>query len=74
MDETRHMRNLAAHGRREPSKSEVMSAIDAIEKYEKFLRSVDMESVKKKVKEHIEEMKTERERRHAEIEAESNND
>jgi hypothetical protein len=33
MDETRRVRNLAAHGRKEPTKEEVITVISAIEKY-----------------------------------------
>jgi len=74
MDETRRLRNLAAHGRRDPSKAEVTKAIEAIEEYEKFLQSVDVEATKPKVRAHIEELQQERERRRAEFEAEASDD
>lgn len=74
MDETRRLRNMAAHGRREPSKKDVSKAIEAIEEYEKYLQSVDIESTREKVKAHLEELESEREMRRAGIEAEQDND
>ena len=74
LDETRRLRNLAAHGRREPSKKDVASAIEAIDEYEKFLQSIEVESVRNKVRAHLEELEQERERRRAEYEANQNTD
>ena len=74
LDDTRRLRNLAAHGRREPFKKDVVNAIEAIEEYEKFLQSVDVESARNKVKVYLEELEREREKRRAEYEAKQNND
>ena len=63
MDETRKLRNLTAHGRKEPTKDEVSKAIDSIEKFEQFLSKVDMSEVKLKVKAQLIEREMERERR-----------
>jgi uncharacterized protein YutE (UPF0331/DUF86 family) len=68
LDETRRLRNLVAHGRKEPSKNDVASAIEAVEEYEKFLQSIDIESARKKVKAHLEDLEREKERRRAEFE------
>ncbi len=46
MDEVRRTRNLAAHGRKEPTRQEVDRAISAIERYEKALEGVDREKMK----------------------------
>ena len=43
LDETRMLRNKAAHGRKEPTKQEVDLAIEAIEEFERFLENVDRE-------------------------------
>lgn len=53
LDETRKLRNLAAHGRSEPSKADVVKAIDAIEEFEKFLSQVDIKSTKKSVNNYL---------------------
>lgn len=54
LDELRRLRNMAAHGRKEPSKDEVAGAINAVEEFEKFLGTVDIEAAKKLVEEYIE--------------------
>lgn len=74
LDDTRRLRNLAAHGRSEPSKKDVSSAIEAIEQYEKFLQSVDAEAVKKRVAEYLEERERERELRRVEYLESQKND
>jgi hypothetical protein len=55
MDEARKIRNLAAHGRKEPTKDDVNSTISAIEKYEAFLNGYDLEQAKAKVQKCYEE-------------------
>lgn len=62
MDEVRHLRNLATHGKKDPTREEVVKAINAIEKYESFLRSLSVEEVRAQVEKRSEE---ERERRQA---------
>jgi len=49
MDETRRLRNVVAHGRKEPTKEEVSSAINAIEEFERFLSTIDIENVRSNV-------------------------
>lgn len=49
MEDVRQLRNLAAHGRKDPTKEEVVKAISVIEKYEKFLDVVDIEQAKETV-------------------------
>ncbi len=46
MDETRRLRNLVAHGRKEPTKEDVVQAISNIESFEKHLSQIDLDSVK----------------------------
>lgn len=70
LDETRRLRNSAAHGRKEPSKEEVSAAIDAIESFEKYLSSIDLTSVKIEVTKYLEEREEERNRRRQEHESE----
>ena len=66
MDETRRLRNLTAHGRKEPTKDEVSKAIDSIEKFEQFLSTIDSSEVKLKVEAHLKERELERKQRLAE--------
>jgi len=51
LDNIRRLRNMAAHGRKDPSTDEVIKAIETIEKFEKFLFSLDIENIKKTVEE-----------------------
>jgi len=67
MDETRRLRNVAAHGRKEPSKDEVANAIDAIEEFEQFLSTVEID----KIKGFVEEKKREEELRQKQQEMEA---
>ena len=53
MEDIRHMRNYAAHGRKDPTIEEVIRAISIAEKYERFLDSIDMEKARKAVAEYI---------------------
>ncbi len=53
LDETRRLRNMAAHGRSEPSKAEVVKSINAIEEFEKFLNGLDVSKIKKNVKKYF---------------------
>lgn len=49
LENTRRLRNLAAHGRAEPTKEDVVSAIAVIEELERFLWQLDLEQVKANV-------------------------
>jgi len=49
MDLVRNMRNMAAHGRQDPSQQEVQDCIGTIEKYEEFLNGLDLESTRRTV-------------------------
>lgn len=60
MDMARQIRNVSAHGRSEPSKSQVKDAIKTIEKVEKYLLSLDMEPIREKAKIAEEEINAER--------------
>ena len=53
LHETRKLRNLAAHGREDPSKESVIEAIQTIEEYEKFLKTVEMDKVRDNVREYV---------------------
>jgi len=46
IDKTRKIRNMAAHGRAEPTQADVKSTIETIEEFEKFLASLDQASIK----------------------------
>lgn len=76
MDETRRLRNLVAHGRREPTKEEVALAISNIESFEKFLSEIDLDAVKGSVAKVRAERETEmariREERERDREMEAN--
>lgn len=67
LDKTRRLRNLAAHGRSEPSKADVAKAIDAIEEFEQFLSNVDLKKIKEKVSEYLSEREKERKQRMLEL-------
>lgn len=67
LDETRRLRNMAAHGRSEPSKADVANAIDAIEEFENFLTQINVKQTQKKVNEYLAERDREREHRLLEI-------
>jgi len=67
LDETRRLRNLAAHGRSEPSKADVARAIDAIEEFEQLLSTVNIEMIKEKVQAYLSEREAEREQRLLEL-------
>jgi len=68
LDETRRLRNMAAHGRSEPSKADVSKAIDSIEEFERFLSKINIETAKNKVSEYLIEREKEREQRRLEFE------
>lgn len=59
MDQTRRLRNTAAHGRKDPTRKEVSDAIHAIEEYETFLNSLDAEKVKTSVAVYLREREEE---------------
>lgn len=61
MDEARQLRNLATHGKKDPAREEVVRAINAIEKYENFLRNVPVDEVRARIEKRIEEEKMRRE-------------
>jgi hypothetical protein len=67
MDEVRHIRNSVAHGRKEPTKQEADKCINVVERYERFLETVDKElakSVVQRIREEREKrVHEERERR-----------
>ncbi len=46
IDEIRQIRNMAAHGQSEPSKSQVKKAIDTIKEFEEYLLSIDVNVIK----------------------------
>ena len=68
VDETRRLRNMAAHGRSEPSKADVSKAIDSIEEFERFLSEVNIEATKAMVSEYLIERENEREQKRLEFE------
>jgi hypothetical protein len=49
LENTRRLRNQAAHGRREPTRDDVVSAVSSIEELEKFLASLNIEETRQKV-------------------------
>jgi len=66
LDETRRLRNMAAHGRSEPTKAEVARAIDTVEAFEKYLSHVDIGIASVNVKNYLEERENERKAKHPE--------
>ncbi|MCP4746324.1 MAG: hypothetical protein GY874_09320 [Desulfobacteraceae bacterium] len=72
LDEARRLRNLVAHGRREPSKADVANTIDSIEEFERFLSNIDIEKTKILVDEYYEAKELEREDRQLEYEEKNN--
>jgi hypothetical protein len=68
MHETRKLRNMAAHGRGEPTKEDVNTAIQAIEEFERLLTTIDTKQVKKKVEEYLKEREGERQLKMKELE------
>ena len=55
LDELRRLRNLATHGRHDPTLEEVTKGIDTVERFEEFLAGVDMVDVKNAVEQRREE-------------------
>lgn len=55
LEEIRKLRNLAAHGRQDPTKEQVAVTIETIEEFEKLLGNVDIESTRETVKKRLEE-------------------
>ena len=53
MEDIRRMRNYAAHGRKDPTKEEVIRAIDIAERYERFLDSINKEKARQAVAQYI---------------------
>ncbi len=60
IDKMRQIRNMSAHGRAEPSKSQVKETIETIEELEKYLLNLDLEPIKQIAKEEQERMQAER--------------
>lgn len=55
IDSMRQIRNMAAHGRSEPSKAQVKETIIGIKEIEEYLNSLNLESIKEKATSAIEE-------------------
>ena len=68
LDETRRLRNMAAHGRKEPSKHEVNEVISTIEEFEKFLCDIDKKDFRVSVQKAINEGKYTKRFRHKKVE------
>lgn len=49
LENTRRLRNQAAHGRAEPTREDVVSAVSSIEELEKFLASLNVDETRQKV-------------------------
>ena len=49
LDNTRRLRNLAAHGKVEPTREDVVAAVSTIEEMEQFLSSLDLDRTKEQV-------------------------
>ena len=62
LDESRRLRNMIAHGRKDATKSDVEKAIEAIEEFEKFIANIDLDKTKQDVITIIEEEKKNREK------------
>lgn len=60
LENTRRLRNLAAHGRAEPTREDVSAAIIAIEELERFLGTLDVEATKEVVAKARERRESER--------------
>ncbi|MBX3650639.1 MAG: hypothetical protein KF771_04645 [Burkholderiales bacterium] len=60
LDNTRRLRNMAAHGRAEPTREDVIAAISTIEELERFLASLDIENTKRQVAFALKKRKSER--------------
>lgn len=73
-EDSNHNHVIHRMARSEPSKKDVSSAIEAIEEYEKYLQSVDIEAIKKNVASYLEEREREREIRRAEYQEREKND
>lgn len=59
MDNVRRLRNLAAHGRKDPTKDDVIRCIASVEKYERFLDSLDKDKIRQTVQKYNEEKRKE---------------
>lgn len=71
LDETRRLRNMAAHGRKEPSKHEVNEAINTIEEFEKFLGAIDADDFRLQMQKAIDERNHAERLRREKMEAEN---
>jgi hypothetical protein len=60
LDEIRRTRNLAAHGRQDPTKDDVITAINTIDEFDKLLGNVNIKNIKATVKKRLEEEEEER--------------
>lgn len=61
LDEARRIRNLAAHGRKDPTQEDVREVIKIVEKYESFLNNLDIDEVKETVEKRLIERELEKE-------------
>lgn len=60
LDEMRMIRNQAAHGRQDPTKEDVVAAINTVDEFEKLLGNINIKSIKPIIKKRIEEDEEER--------------
>jgi len=54
IDKIRKIRNMAAHGRGDPTKTDVKATIKTIEEFEKYLETLDKETIKEYAKNEME--------------------
>ncbi len=66
LEEARRLRNLVAHGRKEPTKEDVENAIKAIEEFERFVTKIDLDEAKRNAETALREREEEFTRRRAE--------
>ncbi|WP_017216327.1 hypothetical protein [Pseudoalteromonas sp. NJ631] len=71
MHETRKLRNMAAHGRGEPTREDVDNAIKSIEEFEHIIAAINTEEIKSNVESYMEEREAERQLRMREMEQEN---
>lgn len=71
MHETRKLRNMAAHGRGEPTREDVDNAIKSIEEFEHIIAAINTEEIKSNVESYMEEREAERQLRMREVEQEN---
>lgn len=57
--ELRTLRNMAAHGRKDPSRDEVIQAIETIENFEQYMNSLDTDKIRPVIEEKLQERERE---------------